>query len=77
MLQHFKVKVTEANSFDNAQVCSGGIPLSEIDDTMQSKIHSGIYFAGEILDCDGICGGYNLQWAWSTGAIAGKGASRQ
>ena len=77
MLQHFKAKVTEANSFDNAQVCSGGIPLSETDDNMQSTIHSGIYFAGEILDCDGICGGYNLQWAWSTGAIAGKGASRK
>ena len=49
---------------------------SEIDpDTMESKLVKGLYFAGEILDVDGICGGYNLQWAWTSGYLAGKGAA--
>lgn len=43
--------------------------------TMESKIVPGLYFAGELLDVDGICGGYNLQWAWSSGAAAGKNAA--
>ena len=48
----------------------------EIDpDTMESKLVKGLYFAGEILDVDGICGGYNLQWAWTSGYLAGKGAA--
>ncbi len=41
---------------------------------MKSKIVNRVYFAGEVVDVDGICGGYNLQWAWSSGYIAGKGA---
>ena len=45
--------------------------------TMESKKVKGLYFAGEILDVDGICGGYNLQWAWSSGAAAGKCAGRE
>lgn len=71
-LQNFKVIVKGTNSYDSAQVCSGGIPLEEIQDTMESQICPHIYFAGEILDCDGICGGYNLQWAWTTGRLAGE-----
>ena len=42
---------------------------------MESKLVKGFYFAGEILDVDGICGGYNLQWAWTSGYLAGKGAA--
>ena len=54
----------------------GGVDTSEIDpDTMESKLVKGLYFAGEILDVDGICGGYNLQWAWTSGYLAGKGAA--
>ena len=45
--------------------------------TLESKKVKGLYFAGEILDVDGICGGYNLQWAWSSGAAAGKCAGRE
>ena len=53
-----------------------GVDTSEIDpDTMESKVVKGLYFAGEILDVDGICGGYNLQWAWTSGYLAGKGAA--
>ena len=52
--------------------------MREVDaQTMESKKVKGLYFAGEILDVDGICGGYNLQWAWSNGAAAGKCAGRE
>lgn len=68
----FRVTVTGTNSFENAQVCSGGVPLCEVDETFASKRCKDVYIVGELLDCDGICGGYNLQWAWATGAIAGR-----
>lgn len=68
----FRVAVTGTNPFENAQVCSGGVPLSEVDETFASKLWNNVFIVGELLDCDGICGGYNLQWAWATGAIAGR-----
>lgn len=77
LLKNFRLTVLQANSFDNAQTCSGGIPLTEINGKMESKILENLYFTGEILDCDGICGGYNLQWAWATGFIAGENAAEQ
>ena len=68
-----KIYITDTNSYDKSQVCSGGIPLSEINfSTMESKKEKGLYIIGELLDCDGDCGGYNLTWAWITGMIAGK-----
>lgn len=71
----FRIQLEGTNSFDEAQVCAGGVSLKEVDrDTMESKIVPGLYLAGEILDVDGICGGYNLQWAWATGNIAGSSA---
>ncbi|MDE5699076.1 MAG: aminoacetone oxidase family FAD-binding enzyme [Lachnospiraceae bacterium] len=75
MLADFKVKITAPNSFENAQVCCGGVPLGEVDENFMSRRHSNVYIIGELLDCDGICGGYNLQWAWATGAIAGADAA--
>ena len=61
-----------------AQVANGGIALSEIAvPSMASKKLPGLYLAGEVLDVCGTCGGYNLQWAWSSGALAGIYASRQ
>ncbi len=64
--------VTELNPFANAQVCAGGVDTSEIvPDTMESRLVKGLYFAGELVDVDGTCGGYNLQWAWSSGYVAG------
>lgn len=63
--------------FEQAQVCSGGIPLKEVDPvTLESKRVRGLYFAGELLDVDGPCGGYNLQWAWSSGCVAGSHAGK-
>ena len=59
--------------FSCAQVCTGGIRTEDIDiHTLGSKIVPGLYFAGELLDVDGICGGYNLQWAWASGFVAGN-----
>ncbi|WP_310605442.1 NAD(P)/FAD-dependent oxidoreductase [Anaerosporobacter sp.] len=76
MMKQFSVTITDTNSFENAQVCAGGIDTAEITaTTLESKLHQGLYVVGELLDVDGICGGYNLQWAWSTGYIAGKSAT--
>lgn len=72
----FRLDITGFKSFENAQVCQGGVRLDEIDAaTMQSKLHKGLYFAGELADVDGRCGGYNLQWAWSSGYVAGRSAA--
>ncbi len=76
-IKGFPVKVKGAKSMETAQVCSGGVLLKNINPkTMECCQIPGLYLAGEILDVDGICGGYNLQWAWSTGACAGIHAAR-
>ena len=67
-LTNFTIPIIGTNSFDNAQVTSGGIPLTEINvETMESKLIKNLYFAGEILDADGKCGGYNLGLSWISG----------
>ena len=72
LIKQFETEITETNPFANAQVCCGGVDVRQVDPrTMESKKRKGLYLAGELLDVDGICGGYNLQWAWSTGALAG------
>lgn len=76
LIQHLRTHITETNAFEQAQICCGGVDTTEINpDTLESNYVSGIYFAGELLDVDGICGGYNLQWAWSSGFVAGKEAA--
>ena len=75
-LKEYEAVVMSVNPFANAQVCCGGVDANEVDGTtMESKICPGLYLAGEILDVDGICGGYNLQFAWSSGMIAGRCAA--
>ncbi len=77
-LKEWKVPVLGTRSWEHAQVTAGGISTDEIDaDTMESLKVPGLFFAGEIIDVDGICGGYNLQWAWSTGYIAGENAAKE
>mgnify|MGYP000469160520 CR=1 FL=1 len=72
-IKHTAVSVKKPRGLEFAQVCAGGIYTKEIDvRTLESKIHPGLYFCGELLDVDGICGGYNLQWAWTSGYIAGE-----
>jgi len=77
LFKHFQVQIEEPNGFDQAQICAGGIRTNEISPyTMESNHVEDLYLTGELLDIDGICGGYNLQWAWSTGYIAGKNAAK-
>ncbi len=72
----FSHPVTGDMGFDNAQVTAGGAHTDQFDPaTMESRIVPGLYAAGEVLDIDGDCGGYNLQWAWSSGRAAGKAAA--
>ena len=75
IIKGFEVPLTETLGMDSAQVTAGGILTSEFDpETMESRLVSGLYACGEVLDIDGDCGGYNLQWAWSSGALAGTNA---
>lgn len=76
LLVDWRFKIIGSQSYRNAQVTAGGISTKEIDGTtMESKLVDGLYFAGEIVDIDGDCGGFNLQWAWSSAYVAGKNAA--
>ena len=73
LLKKLPVSIEATAPIEDATITRGGVSTAEIDPkTMQSKICPGLFFAGEIIDVDGPCGGYNLQIAWSTGALAGK-----
>lgn len=77
ILKKYKVTILETTGFKNAQVTAGGVSLNEINtETLESRKVKGLYFAGEILDVYGECGGYNLQWAWASGYTAGKNAGK-
>ena len=78
IIHHLRVDITGTKGFDAAQVTAGGVDTDEIEPaTMESKLVSGLYFAGEVVDVDGMCGGYNLQWAWSSGWVAGNHAAER
>lgn len=73
MVTDFEINITDTKGYNHAQTCSGGVPLSEINpNTMESIKNKNLYITGELLDCDGECGGYNLGFAWITGIIAGE-----
>ena len=74
-VKSFDVTLSEPMGMDAAQVTAGGIVTTEFDDaTMESRLVPNLYACGEVLDIDGDCGGYNLQWAWSSGRLAGRSA---
>lgn len=76
LLKGWEISVTGTKGWKEAQVTAGGVDLAEIDpNTMESRLAPGLYFAGELLNVDGKCGGYNLQWAWSSGLAAGGSAA--
>ncbi len=77
LCRRWKLHVTGSNPYDNAQVCAGGVDLAEVTEQLESVRVPGVYFAGELLDVDGKCGGYNLQWAWCSGYLAGKAAAER
>lgn len=77
LLKHLEIPLTGTMGMDSAQVTAGGILTEEFDRaTMESRLVPGLYACGEVLDVDGDCGGYNLQWAWSSGCLAGESAGR-
>lgn len=76
LLKNWTFTVYDTNSFKNSQVTAGGVDTKEVNlKTLQSKIVKNLFFAGEILDVDGDCGGFNLQWCWSSGFVAAKNAA--
>lgn len=78
IMKHWVHKVTGTQGFQNAQVTVGGVPMGQVDaSSLQSRVCPGLYLAGEVLDVDGPCGGYNLQWAWASGAVAGANAVKE
>ncbi len=76
-IKYWRFNITGTNSWDMSQVTAGGIVTDDFDSkTMESEFVDGLYAAGEILDVDGDCGGFNLQWAWSSGYIAGRSCAK-
>ena len=76
-VKFFELPLSEPMGMDQAQVTAGGVITSEFNsETMESKLVPGLYACGEVLDIDGDCGGYNLQWAWSSGVLAGRNAGK-
>jgi predicted Rossmann fold flavoprotein len=75
LLKEWEFKVSGTNPFSNSQVTAGGIDTTDINNkTLESKVIKNLYFCGEIMDVDGDCGGFNLQWAWSSGYLSGTNA---
>lgn len=74
-MKEFRVEIKDTNSYEQAQVCCGGVDFLELDENLQSIYQPGIFVCGEMVDIDGKCGGYNLQWAWTSGYIAGTYAA--
>jgi predicted Rossmann fold flavoprotein len=78
LLKNWEFKVTDTNGFANAHTTAGGIRTSElVEGTLESKLVPGLYFAGEVMDVDGDFGGYNLQWAWSSGYAAAMALAKE
>jgi predicted Rossmann fold flavoprotein len=78
IMKSWSFEVYDTNSFKNAQVTAGGVDTREVfEDTLESRIVPDLYFAGEVLDVDADCGGFNLQWAWATGYIAAMSSAKK
>lgn len=77
VLKGFELRISGYKSYEKAQTTMGGIPLTELTDQMESIYQQGLFFAGEVADVDGTCGGYNLQWAFSSGKAAGEAAGER
>ena len=77
LIKHLELTVDGVREISRSQICVGGVSPAEVNgQTLESKICPGLYLTGEELDIDGPCGGYNLQWAWSSGMTAGMAAGR-
>ncbi len=74
-VKNFRFDVLGTLAWKDAQITAGGVPLKETDENLQSRLCRGLYLAGELLNIDGDCGGYNLHWAWSSGIVTGSAAA--
>ena len=72
-LKEAKFDIITVNGFDSAQTTSGGVSMNELTDSLESKLITGLFFVGEVLDVDGLCGGYNLTWAFASAYMVGNG----
>ena len=77
MIKDFSLRISGYMGYEKAQVTRGGVDMREVTEELESRICPGLFFAGEVLDVDGTCGGYNLQWAFSSGSVAGRAACRR
>ena len=75
-MKDWRFGITGHKGFENAQVTKGGVILDEIDGNMESRLANGLFFAGEMVDVDADCGGYNLHWAFASGIKAGETAAK-
>lgn len=75
LMKEFSLHVIGTRGFDQAQVCAGGAAVAALTENMEVRACPGLYIAGELMDIDGRCGGYNLQWAWTSGYLAGRAAA--
>lgn len=76
VIKDMPVEISGTKEYADAQVCAGGVSTKEVENiSLESRLVKGLYFCGEVLDIDGMCGGYNLQWAWSSGYVAGMHAA--
>ncbi len=76
-IKDWRFAVKKPKSFKGAQVTCGGVDCNQVKNTLESKLAHNVYFCGEVLDVDGDCGGYNLNWAWASGYCAGKNAAEK
>ena len=74
VIKGFSLRISGYMGYEKAQVTRGGVDMTEVTENLESRICPGLFFAGEVLDVDGTCGGYNLQWAFSSGSVAGEAA---
>ena len=77
IIKHFRTEITGSKGYDHAQTTAGGVLLSQVTEHLESREHPGLFFTGEMLDIDGICGGYNLHWAFASGMVAGEWAAKE
>jgi predicted Rossmann fold flavoprotein len=76
-IKNLQIDIVDTKGYKKAEVMAGGVDTNDVDPkTMHSKLVKGLYFCGEVLDIDGDCGGFNLHWAWASGYLAGKNASK-
>ena len=77
LVKNWSIRIKSPWEFDRVQATAGGVDMGCLTDELESICKKGLFFAGEAVDVDGDCGGYNLQWAWSSGYLVGKSIAKR